>query len=77
MDPACVYERTCTVNNLLWEDNGPAMNESLYDGWLRVTIDNENKACIWVSKMCFSVNMRPISYLKDCGCIWVSLYEAF
>ncbi len=48
MDPACVSESTCTVNNLLWEDNGPAINESLYDDWLTVTIDNHNMACIWV-----------------------------
>ncbi len=48
LDSACVSESTCEVNNLLWEDNGPAMDESFYEGWLLVNIDNRNLSCVWV-----------------------------
>ncbi len=48
MDPGCVSDSSCQANQIVWEDGGPGYDESLYDGWLNINIDNFNMSCVQV-----------------------------
>ncbi len=48
MDSACVSAQNCNANDIQWEDGGPGFDESIYEGWMGMNIDNRERSCLQV-----------------------------
>ncbi len=51
MDATCVSKLDCEARDILWEDGGPGIDESLYDGWLNFRFSNDYES----SPVCIKV----------------------
>ncbi len=49
MDPACVSAGNCNANDIRWENEGPGFDESIYEGWMNIWIQNKDWPCLMVS----------------------------
>ncbi len=38
----------CQPNDIQWEDEGPNFDESIYEGWMGMNIDNRDWSCLQV-----------------------------
>ena len=57
LDPACVSAGNCEPKDIQWEDEGPGFDASIYEGWMGIAINNQNRIdrrCLMVSK---SINL--------------------
>ncbi len=48
LDPACVSAGNCNAKDIVWEDDGPSFDESIYKGWMGMRFDNRNWPCLMV-----------------------------
>ncbi len=65
-DPTCVDLGNCRSSDIVWEDGGPAFDESLYDGWLYMNIDSDVHNCIKASTTHFFLKKWVTVTINSC-----------